>query len=75
MRPPIISTTLQEAGFFPTLVYFYLWAVKGLFGLFLACFMAVKGLFGLFLAYFMAVKGLFGQFLAGFMTLLWLVCG
>ena len=28
-----ISTTLQEVEFFPILVYFYLWAVKGLFGL------------------------------------------
>ena len=28
-----ISTTLQEVGFFPALVYFYLWAVKGLFEL------------------------------------------
>ena len=41
MRPPTISTTLQEVGLFPTLVYFYLWAVKGLFVLFLAGFMTI----------------------------------
>ena len=33
LRFPTFSTTLQEVGFFPTLVYFYLCAVKGLFGL------------------------------------------
>ena len=53
LRPSTISTTPQEVGFFSTLVYFYLWVIKGLFGLFVAGFMTVKGLFGQF-------KGSFG---------------
>ena len=74
LRPPTISTTLQGVGFFPTLVYFYLWAMKGLFGLFVVGFMAVKGLF---VTGSMTVKRLFKLCLAGFiavfMVCLWLV--
>ena len=70
MRSHIISTTLQKVGFFPTLVYIYLWAIKGLFGLFVADFMVVKGLFGLFVAGSIVVKGLFELCLAAFMAVL-----
>ena len=59
LRPPTISSTLQEVGFFPTMVYFYLWVVKGLFGPFVADFMAIKGLFSYFYGWF---KGPFGYF-------------
>ena len=40
MRPPTISTTLQEVGVFPTLVYFYLWLLRGCLDCFFALFMA-----------------------------------
>ena len=77
LRPPTISTTLQEGGFFLTLVYFYLWVVKGLFGMFVADFMAVKGMIGLFVTNSMAVKRLFGlcltNFMALFMACLWMI--
>ena len=48
LRPPTISTTLQEVGFFPTFVYFYL---KGLFGGYFKWLLCrcSKGLYGLFL--------------------------
>ena len=54
-----ISTTLKEVGFFPTLVYFYLWAVMGLFGLLWPVLWLLRGC----LASFMV--GLRGR-LAGF---------
>ena len=55
-----ISTTLQEVGFFHTLVYFHL---KGLFG----------GFFKLLLC--RCLKGLFGLFLESLWPFLWPICG
>ena len=54
------STTLQEVGFFPTLVYLYL---KGLCG---GCF---KWLL------YRCPKGLFGPFLDSLWPFLWPICG
>ena len=60
LRLPTFFATLQELGFFPTLVYFYLWVVKGLFGLLLPVLWLLRGCMASF------VVGL-RDHLAGFM--------